>query len=70
MFNRNKERVFNGKMEIRLAPTIKDVAPFIEGPCRWTYSAEDDVWHSAKNTYPAHACTPLFDDAEENLKTS
>ena len=55
-------RAFYGRMLVQLAPSVKDVPPFVEGPCDWIYNPETNVWLSKTNAYSSDVCTPLFDD--------
>lgn len=61
----NGREDFTGRMLIHLAPAVKDVPPFIEGPCDWRYDSESNTWHSNAHSYSAASCTPLFDEVAE-----
>ena len=62
-------KAFHGKMLIQLAPSVKDVAPFIEGPHDWIYNPKTDMWYSDYHSYSGNVTTPLFDDWKDE-KTS
>ena len=66
MMSANGHKAFHGRMLVQLAPAVKDVAPFVEGPCDWIYVPETNMWHSNVNSYYADVCTPLFDDWKES----
>ena len=63
-------RAFHGRMLVQLAPDVKDLPPFIEGPCDWFYDPDKQMWCSDQHSYKETVCTPLFDGWKEELKTS
>ena len=59
-------RAFNGRMLVQLAPKVKDVPPFVVGPCDWIYVPTDKKWYADAHAYSEDVCTPLFDEWKEN----
>lgn len=66
MISAKGRKAFNGRMLVQLAPSVKDVPPFVEGPCDWIYDPETNMWYSDTHSYSANVCTPLFDDWRES----
>ena len=59
-------KAFHGRMLVQLAPDVKDVAPFVVGPCDWIYNPQTNMWVAEVHAYSANVCTPLFDEWKEN----
>lgn len=52
-------KAFHGRMLVQLAPDVKDVAPFVVGPCDWIYIPDKKKWFADSHAYSEDVCTPI-----------